>query len=90
MGRQAGKLVVPHSSHLSPVTLFSLHFLAAVPNAGRFVEFSLEQDAHAGESPYRPELKVQDGKVNIPDGPGWGVKINPAWLEKAGYLKRER
>jgi len=87
MGQQAGKLVVPHSSHLSLVTLFSLHFLAAVPNAGPFVEFSIEEDANAGERLYSPSLKVQDGKVKIPDGPGWGVKINPAWLEKAAYLK---
>jgi L-alanine-DL-glutamate epimerase-like enolase superfamily enzyme len=90
MGRQAGKLVVPHSSHLSLVTLFSLHFMAAVPNAGPFVEFSIEQDANAGESLYSPSLKVQDGKVKIPDGPGWGVKINSGWLEKASYLKSER
>jgi L-alanine-DL-glutamate epimerase-like enolase superfamily enzyme len=87
MGQQAGKLVVPHSSHLSLVTLFSLHFMAAIPNAGPFVEFSIEQDANAGECLYSPSLKVEDGKVKLPDGPGWGVKINPAWLEKAAYLK---
>ena len=39
---------------------------------------------------YSPALKVVDGKVKIPDGPGWGVKINPAWMEKAAYLKSER
>ena len=87
MGQPAGKLVVPHSSHLSLVTLFALHFMAAIPNAGPFVEFSIEPDANAGESFYSPSLSVKDGKVKIPDGPGWGVKINPAWLEKAAYLK---
>jgi L-alanine-DL-glutamate epimerase-like enolase superfamily enzyme len=35
MARKAGKLVVPHSSHHSLVTLFSLHFMAAIPNAAR-------------------------------------------------------
>jgi L-alanine-DL-glutamate epimerase-like enolase superfamily enzyme len=87
MGQQAGKLVVPHSSHLSLVTLFSLHFMAAIPNAGPFVEFSIEEDANAGEALYSPSLKVEDGMVKMPDGPGWGVKINPAWMEKAAYLK---
>ena len=29
-------------------------------------------------------------KVKIPDAPGWGVKINPAWIEKAAYQKSER
>jgi L-alanine-DL-glutamate epimerase-like enolase superfamily enzyme len=87
MGQHAGKRVVPHSSHLSLITLFALQFMSAIPNAGPFVEFSIEQDANAGESFYSPALKVSDGKVKIPDGPGWGVKINPDWLAKANYLK---
>jgi L-alanine-DL-glutamate epimerase-like enolase superfamily enzyme len=87
LGQQAGKLVVPHSSHLAPITVFSLHFMAAIPNAGPFVEFSIEEDANAGERLYRPALKVIDGKVKIPDGPGWGITINPAWMEQAAYQK---
>jgi L-alanine-DL-glutamate epimerase-like enolase superfamily enzyme len=90
MGHEAGKLVVPHSSHLSLVTLFSLHFMAAIPNAGPFVEFTIEGDVNAGESIYSPALIVQDGKVKIPADPGWGVKIKPAWLAKAAYQKSVR
>ena len=81
---------MPHSSHLSLVTLFSLHFMAAIPNAGPFVEWSIEEDANAGEGLYSPSLEVKGGKVKIPDGPGWGVKVNPAWLEKAAYLKSDQ
>jgi L-alanine-DL-glutamate epimerase-like enolase superfamily enzyme len=90
LGQKGGKLVVPHSSHLALITLFSLHFMAAIPNAGPVVEFSIEEDANAGERLYRPALKVVDGKVKIPDDPGWGVTINPAWLEQAAYQKSER
>ncbi len=90
LGQRASKRVVPHSSHLAPITLFSLHFMAAIPNAGPFVEFSIEEDANAGETLYRPALKVVDGKVKLPDGPGWGIEINPAWLERAAYLKSEK
>lgn len=46
MGAAASKRVVPHSSHLSLVTLFSLHFMAAIPNAGPFVEFTIEGDVN--------------------------------------------
>jgi L-alanine-DL-glutamate epimerase-like enolase superfamily enzyme len=90
MGQRAGRLIVPHSSHLSLITLFSLHFMAAVPNAGPFVEFTIEGDGNPGENFYSPALEVKDGKVKIPDGPGWGVKINPAWIGKASYLKSEQ
>jgi L-alanine-DL-glutamate epimerase-like enolase superfamily enzyme len=90
LGQKAGKLIMPHSSHLSLITLFSLHLMAAIPNAGPFVEFTIEGDGNKDEALYRPSLKVKDGKVKIPDGPGWGVTINPAWIEKAAYLKSER
>jgi L-alanine-DL-glutamate epimerase-like enolase superfamily enzyme len=90
MGQQAGKVVVPHSSHLSLITLFSLHFMAAIRNAGPFVEFSIEPDGNRNEEFYSPALQVKDGKVKIPDEPGWGVTINPKWLEQATYLKTEQ
>ena len=89
LGKAAGKCVVPHSSHLSLITLFSLHFMAALSNAGPFVEFTIEGDINEGETIYSPTLTVQDGRVKIPDAPGWGVRINPAWLEKASYQKSE-
>lgn len=89
MGRKAGKPVVPHSSHLSLVTLFSMHFMAAIPNPGPFLEFTIEGDINRTEGLYSPSLVVKDGQVEIPAGPGWGVRINPQWLEKASYRKSE-
>jgi L-alanine-DL-glutamate epimerase-like enolase superfamily enzyme len=64
--------------------------MAAIPNAGPVLEFSIAKVAKAGERLYSPALEVVDGKVKIPDAPGWGVKINPAWLEKATHQKSER
>jgi L-alanine-DL-glutamate epimerase-like enolase superfamily enzyme len=34
-------------------------------------------------------LVAREGKVQIPDGPGWGVEINKDWLEQATYQKSE-
>jgi L-alanine-DL-glutamate epimerase-like enolase superfamily enzyme len=91
LAQQANKQVVPHSANLSMVTLFALHFMAAIPNAGPFVEFSIEEGGNQrGEDLYRPALQVRDGKVQIPDGPGWGVEIEPSWLSDAEYRKSER
>jgi L-alanine-DL-glutamate epimerase-like enolase superfamily enzyme len=30
-------------------------------------------------------LEARDGKVQIPDAPGWGVEIRPAWLAAAEH-----
>ena len=66
------QVVVPHSSHLSLVTLFSLHFMAAIPNAGPFVEFTIEGDVNQEETIYSPSLDVKEGKVRVPGWSGLG------------------
>ena len=74
------------------VTLFTMHLLGAIPNAGKYLEFSIEgpdyypwQDGLFVHSPYT----VVDGKVTIPSEPGWGVEIDPAWLAQR-HLPEER
>jgi L-alanine-DL-glutamate epimerase-like enolase superfamily enzyme len=82
MADRAGKKVVPHSANHSLVMVFTLHMLAAIPNPGRFFEFSIEPNEWVKEI-YAPTLEARDGCVTIPDGPGWGVTIHPQWLESA-------
>jgi len=88
MAEAAGLPCVPHSANLSLVTVFSLHMMGAIPNAGPYVEFSIEPTADYypwQEGIFAPELKARDGKVQIPEGPGWGVEINPDWLAAAEH-----
>jgi L-alanine-DL-glutamate epimerase-like enolase superfamily enzyme len=85
LARAAGVPVVPHSANLTLVTVFALHLLGAIANAGPYVEFSIEPDAYqpwqAGI--FEPALVARDGKVAIPDVPGWGVEIRADWLARA-------
>jgi L-alanine-DL-glutamate epimerase-like enolase superfamily enzyme len=88
MAQHAGMPVTPHSANLSLVTMCTMHLLGAIPNAGKYLELSIEgadyypwqQDLFLGD-PYR----VVDGHVTIPAEPGWGVEINPQWLARAAY-----
>jgi len=82
MAAKANRACVPHSANLSMVTVFTLHMLGAIGNAGPYVEFSIEPTGWVKDM-YHPTLQVRDGKVAIPDGPGWGVTVNPKWLAKA-------
>jgi L-alanine-DL-glutamate epimerase-like enolase superfamily enzyme len=88
MAARAGIPCTPHSANLSMVTLFTMHLLGAIPNAGKYLEFSIEgpdyypwQEGLFRTWPYT----VTDGKVTIPEEPGWGVEIEPKWLERAIY-----
>ncbi|HEY3234089.1 MAG TPA: mandelate racemase/muconate lactonizing enzyme family protein [Polyangiaceae bacterium] len=89
MARDARLACVPHSANRSLVTVFSLHLLRAIENSGPFVEFSIEPDPWSDEL-FAPKLEVQQGLVDIPEGPGWGVRINQDWLERAEYRVSER
>ncbi len=82
MAGEAGLTCIPHSANLSLVTVFSLHMMGAIKNAGSYVEFSIEPGSSFPwqVGMFDPPLEASDGKVKIPDGPGWGVEINPSWL----------
>jgi L-alanine-DL-glutamate epimerase-like enolase superfamily enzyme len=82
MAEDAGLPCVPHSANHSMVTVFTLHMLGAIPNAGRYLEFSIEPQ-HWVAGLYEPALEARDGKVAVPDGPGWGVTVSPDWLASA-------
>jgi L-alanine-DL-glutamate epimerase-like enolase superfamily enzyme len=88
MAAKAGLSCTPHSANLSLVTMCSMHLLGAIANAGKYLELSIEGDDYY---PWQRELflgqpfAVSSGCVTIPDTPGWGVEINPAWLERAKY-----
>lgn len=88
MAEAAGLACTPHSANLSLVTLCTMHLLKALPNAGKYLEFSIEGDDYY---PWQKGLfcddpfQITDGQVVITDTPGWGVEISPDWLSKAHY-----
>ncbi len=88
MAAKAGIPVTPHCANLSMVTLFTMHLLRAIPNAGKYLEFSIEgadyypwQQGLFVETPF----DIRDGKATVTDAPGWGVEVSPDWLSAAKY-----
>jgi len=88
MAAKAGLPCTPHSANLSLVTMCTMHLLGAIPNAGKYLEFSIEG---ADYYPWQEGLflgdpyAISEGKATIPSEPGWGVEINPEWLNAATY-----
>lgn len=83
-GAAAGLPCTPHSANLSMVTLFTMHLLRAIPNAGPYLEFSIEgPDYYPWQAGIftRDPYTVVDGHVSVTDEPGWGTAPSPAWLE---------
>jgi len=88
MAQAAGLPVTPHCANLSLVTLFTMHLLRAIPNAGKYVEFSIEG---ADYYPWQQNLFVEcpygieSGHAVVTEAPGWGVQVNPEWLARSTY-----
>lgn len=92
MAADAGLPCTPHAANLSLVTLCTMHLLRAIPNAGKYLEFSIEEEDYYPwqqnlfvEDPYT----IKDSQATVTDAPGWGVEINPDWLDKASYQVSE-
>lgn len=92
MAQQAGLPVTPHCANWSMVTLFTMHLLRAIPNAGKYLEFSIEgpdyypwQYGLFRNDPYG----IHEGKAMVTDAPGWGVEINQEWLARSTYQVSE-
>jgi len=92
MAQAAGLPVTPHCANLSMVTLFTMHLLRAIPNAGKFLEFSIEG---ADYYPWQQGLFVEDpygidaGRATVSDRPGWGAEVAPEWLARARYARSD-
>ena len=92
MAADAGIPCTPHSANHGLVTLCAMHVLRAIPNAGPYLEYSIEgpysqqwADDIFVERPYA----VRDGQVEVTDLPGWGIEVKQTFLESASYSVSE-
>jgi L-alanine-DL-glutamate epimerase-like enolase superfamily enzyme len=89
LAADAGLPCTPHSANHSMVTVFTMHLLASIPNAGPFFEYSIEDQGQFQEI-FEPRLDVHDGVVSIPNlAYGWGVEPKEAWMAKSVYQVSE-
>jgi L-alanine-DL-glutamate epimerase-like enolase superfamily enzyme len=68
-----------------------MHMLAALPKGGE-VEFSIEAAAgitREARAMFEPMLEVKDGRAVMPDGPGWGIRVQKDWLDRAEHRVSE-
>ena len=74
MAAAAGMSIVPHMSGDGVGYVDVLHFASFTPNMGPFQEYKggLEQTG----AWYDPPLRLKDGAINVPTGPGLGINAD--------------
>ena len=81
MADAMGKKCTPHMTGGGLGFLYSIHFVSSLPNALHYHEFKGLKTDVVFESKSSP-LKVEDGMLKVPVGPGSGVIIDPAFIAK--------
>ena len=59
----------------------ALHFLASVPNTLGLLEFVVEEGTTLRNS-ITETIRAESGRVAVPNGPGLGIELNEAGIEK--------
>ena len=86
MAAAFNKSCTPHMSGGGLGFLYMMHFVSALPNAMPHHEFKGLGTAVKFECKSSP-LKVVDGKIKLPTGPGLGVDFDPEFVAKHQVVK---
>jgi L-alanine-DL-glutamate epimerase-like enolase superfamily enzyme len=84
VARMAQVAKIPTTVHISGGFgfVYMLHFASCVPDIGRYQEYKLGMEKYG--SWFDSPIKVTDGKMSVPSGPGVGIK------DVAGLLKEAK
>lgn len=86
MAQAFGKTCTPHMSGGGLGFLYMIHFVSALANACAHHEFKGLRTNVQFECETSP-LLVEDGKIQVPTGPGLGVEIDPDFIKKHEGVK---
>lgn len=87
MAAAHGMPISLHNPHSGPTAAYMLHLVSALPNAATDHEFNADGRT---ESWYEPQLHVHGGVLDVPNGPGLGIRIDPSTLRRAERIKQVR
>jgi L-alanine-DL-glutamate epimerase-like enolase superfamily enzyme len=86
MAAAVGKTIIPHMSGGGLGFLYNTVFVSAVPNAGEHHEFKSFKTNVRFECRTAP-MKVVNGKIKAPTGPGFGADFDPTWVARHQPVK---
>ena len=82
MAAKVGMSITPHNTQTGVEGCNILQFASAIPNCGAYMEWPYRGKDN-NESWFTPHLKVKDGKVAVPQGPGLGIQFDESYLGRA-------
>ena len=82
MAQSAYISVAPHNPNGPLATAASAHLSATIPNLLMLERRGMVEDVARAEEVAAPALQMEDGCLLLPTGPGWGLDLDDAALER--------
>jgi L-alanine-DL-glutamate epimerase-like enolase superfamily enzyme len=64
-----------------------LQFASCTKNTGPYMEYPWRKPQET-PSWYKPDFKIVNGKIRVPDAPGMGLEIDPEYLKGATLIAK--
>ncbi len=87
MAADAGMKIVPHNTQSGAASVNILQFASCTPNIGPFMEHTWRRPQQSQDW-FTPNFIIKSGVLRVPDGPGFGIEIDPDYLSKAQAVVR--
>ncbi len=87
IAEKLGKTIVPHNTQTGATSVNIVQFASCTRNAAPFMEYPWRAPQKTPEW-YKPDFKITDGKLRVPDAPGMGLEIDPAYLQAAAVVAK--
>jgi L-alanine-DL-glutamate epimerase-like enolase superfamily enzyme len=87
LAEKLGKTIVPHNTQTGATSVNILQFASCTKNATPYMEYPWRKPQ---ETPtwYKPDFKIVNGKIRVPDTPGMGLEIDPDYLKEATSIAK--
>jgi galactonate dehydratase len=82
MAQAAYITVAPHNPNGPLATAASAHLAATIPNLLTLERRGMIEDVARAEEVASPPLKMEDGRLILPEGPGWGLELDEGALAR--------
>jgi L-alanine-DL-glutamate epimerase-like enolase superfamily enzyme len=82
IAEKLGKTIVPHNTQTGATSVNILQFASCTKNIGPTMEYPWRAPQKT-PTWYKPDFKIRDGKIRVPDTPGMGLEIDPDFLKAA-------
>ncbi|HVS51510.1 MAG TPA: mandelate racemase/muconate lactonizing enzyme family protein [Opitutaceae bacterium] len=87
IAEKLGKTIVPHNTQTGATSVNILQFASCTKNATPYMEYPW-RTPQKPPTWYKPDFKITNGKIRVPDAPGMGLEIDPEFLAGANVIAK--